>query len=134
MVRKLTAVALVVLLSASLVAAGETDKKVTKLTEDNASTTVKVSVGTTLEITLKENASTGYTWGPGTYDEKILKFKGKTTIPPKTQMMGAPGKMTMTFEVIGPGKTVLKVLSRRNPEKSGASGKTYRVTVEAAAK
>ena len=109
------------------------EAKEIKLSEEDASKTITASVGDVLVITLKENATTGYTWKPGKMDKSIVKFRKKETLPPKTNLMGAGTKMTMWFDVIGPGKTEFRVICRRHPHKSGDSGKTYRLTIVAEA-
>jgi len=121
--------AMVGLVVISFALAQAVEAKVIKLVKEDRSKTIEVAVGDILEITLKENASTGYVWKPGKMDKTIVKFKKKDTRPSKPGLMGGATKMTMTFEIIGTGKTEFRLIARKHPKNSGESGQTYRLTI-----
>lgn len=52
-----------------------------------------------ITVTLKANKTTGYSWFLVSYDHELLEPEKSTYIPPTSQLVGAPGKMTFTFEV-----------------------------------
>ena len=114
---------------ASFLFSQRVEAKVIKLAKEDRSKTIEVTVGDILEITLPENASTGYVWKPGKMDTSIVKFRKKDTRPPKPGLMGGGTKVTMLFDVIGAGKTEFRLIARKHPKNSGESGQTYRLTI-----
>ncbi|MCH9770621.1 MAG: protease inhibitor I42 family protein [Gammaproteobacteria bacterium] len=51
------------------------------------------------KITLASNATTGYSWYLLGYDHKLVDPESAKYLPPKSELVGAPGKMVWTFQV-----------------------------------
>lgn len=79
------------------------------LTEADNGRTVDIAVGDTVEITLRENATTGYRWAIDRYDEQIADALGSE---PHYQpnKIGAGGTVTFSFrgKTAGSGDIALK--------------------------
>ncbi len=55
-------------------------------------------------ITLKSNATTGYTWSIATIDETMFKNVSHKYVAPNTKLIGAPGYEVWTFKALYPEK------------------------------
>ena len=79
------------------------------LAEPDNGRTVDVRVGDTVQVTLRENATTGYRWAIDRYDEKFIEALGSE--PHYTAgTIGVGGTVTFTFrgKTVGNGEIVLK--------------------------
>jgi len=77
--------------------------------ENDDGRTAEVRVGETVEVTLPENASTGYRWAVDRLDAAIvrqLSAESRNT----AKAIGAPGTIVFTFEAVkaGTGEIALK--------------------------
>jgi predicted secreted protein/putative hemolysin len=90
----------------------------TLINSDNNSD-VSVRVGDTLTVKLVSNPSTGYSWQVTAYDTQVLQQVGESQfdLGNQTPMPGAGGTETFTFNVVGKGKTTLKLVYLRPWEK-----------------
>jgi predicted secreted protein len=117
--------------------AGETkaNEKPTILTEADAGKTVTLPVGQTLEVVLKANTTTGYSW-------KLKQFfkKGKATQlidesyendPNPGGAVGVGGKTRFKFKAISEGKTKISLIYSRGPQ--GEAAESFSVTVNSVA-
>ena len=89
------------------------------------------SEGKSIEITLPENPSTGYSWIWGQMGTGHIEIAEDRFIPPESSLAGAPGERELTFIGTVPGHVTL-TLSCIRPweENSTASGSViYSVTV-----
>lgn len=68
-------------------------------------------VGDEVEVTLPETATTGYRW-EAQVDPAVLKPVGDTR-DARAMPRGAPGSRTLTFAVLRPGQTELRLIKRR---------------------
>lgn len=67
---------------------------------------IEVSQGEAFDVTLKSNATTGYSWQLAKpIDNKILKFVNSRYVVGKKRLPGAGGKEIWTFRTISTGKT-----------------------------
>lgn len=63
-------------------------------------------MGEELTIELESNPTTGYEWTIAIWpDKSILGLTGDWFEPPKTDMVGAPGKHYYRFKALAPGHT-----------------------------
>ena len=99
-----------------------------KLTKDDAGKSVEVPQGASLQITLAANPTTGYTWQVAAGDEGILKLVGEPAYQAESDLMGAPGMMTLTFTAAAAGTTDLKLVYAR-PWESVQPAETFEVHV-----
>ena len=85
-------------------------------------------MGDVIEVRLPETATTGYLWQPEV-DEQTLQLVGDERSAPE-QPRGAPGVRVISFKVLEPQATELRVVKRR-PWDSEAKD-AFTLTVEVA--
>ena len=100
-----------------------------KLSEKNAISRVKMYTGNTLEVILKGNPTTGYNWVVDYVDSAILKQVGETEFKADKKARGSGGIITMRFEALASGQTVLRLIYHRPFEKSVPPVQTLEVAV-----
>ena len=124
---------IVLVLSAVFLLAGcgaDRSKESKKIIEKDNGKLVELTVGNTLIIELPGNPTTGYTWEVGSVNVSVLKQAGNTAkFKADTDLTGSPGKVTLRFKAVGPGKTTLKLIYRRPWEKDIAPIKAYQADV-----
>ncbi len=104
-------------------------KKLVKITEQDAGTTVEMRAGELLEVTLKGNPTTGYMWDVASVDPNILMPVDQLEFQADSKAIGAPGKLTLRFEAKHAGETSLKLIYHRPWEKDTKPIDTFKVTV-----
>lgn len=87
-----------------------------KFTQKDSGSIFNSSKGGKIEIALKGNPTTGYTWNITEYDKKVLKLESSTFVR-DSDLTGAGGTETFKFLVIGKGKTDLIIQYNRVWEK-----------------
>jgi inhibitor of cysteine peptidase len=103
---------------------------------------LKVSVGSTLVVTLESNPTTGYKWGyeegvsdtliihTGIPDETVLRLiEQKFVEPVAGAHLGAGGEEVWTFKAVGKGKTELSMEYSEPWEGGIKAAKTFRLTI-----
>ena len=75
-----------------------------KLTEKDSGHTVEISAGSVMEIFLKGNPTTGYTWVVASVDESILTQIGEAEFKAERKARGSGGTITLRFRAEGVGK------------------------------
>ncbi|HBF33101.1 TPA: hypothetical protein DDW35_00920 [Candidatus Sumerlaeota bacterium] len=112
----------------------EAKSQVKQLTESDADTTVTIVVGTSFDITLKGNPTTGYGWQVEKIDSSAVTQKGESEYasePNSAGRVGAGGTMTFHFEVKESAKTVVQLVYMRPWEKGKVKPiKTFTVTID----
>ncbi len=78
--------------------------------ESNNNTTINVTTGRFLVITLEGNPTTGYTWEVEELNEQVLQQIGGIVSVPESDLMGAPSMQIATFEVVGAGNATIKMV------------------------
>lgn len=120
---------LLLLLPVALVAA----EQPAQFNADSDGKTITLKVGDHFDITLQENASTGYGWevieGLGGLVEQLGKPDFHSNSSDK-DLVGAGGPVTYHFKAAGSGTTTLKLAYHRSWEKDKPPAKTFQVTVE----
>jgi inhibitor of cysteine peptidase len=89
--------------------AEEAPQTMLSLVEADSGRTIDIRPGETVQITLRENATTGYRWAIDHYDEEFIEaFATEPHYPSKS--IGAGGEVAFVFQAkkIGTGEIVLK--------------------------
>ena len=94
---------------------------------------VAVRAGETIEVTLAENASTGYRWivssDRGSRLDDALREVGQTAQAEGTRP-GMPGVRCFRFEALAAGYAELQLEYRRTWEMAAEPARTFRLRVE----
>ena len=101
------------------------------LTEKDSGRTLHLDRGDTFTIQLGSNPTTGYLWQLGTppYDEHVMIMRGDRYIQPEEQLMGAPGKRSLSFLAEGSGRTGLRLIYVRPWEKNRPPAQEFNLMV-----
>jgi len=107
-------------------------KTVVLETKDN-DTSVTVKAGDTVQVKLRSNRTTGYSWAEikDKTDAKVLKSDGGNyeVNPHPEGMVGVGGVETFTFTAVAPGKTEIALGYARPWEKDKEPAQAFKVTV-----
>jgi inhibitor of cysteine peptidase len=101
------------------------------VTEEFDGRVIDATTGQTITVSLKSNPSTGYTWEVVALDENVLQALGEPEFTPDSQLVGAPGRQSLQFKVVGAGETDLKLVYHRPFEKDKVPESTFSVKVSA---
>ncbi|MGB3458808.1 MAG: lamin tail domain-containing protein [Halobacteriota archaeon] len=100
--------------------------------ESNNNTTINVTTGRFLVITLEGNPTTGYTWEvTEPLDELVLEQIGGIVDVPESNLIGAGGVQIATFEVVGAGNATIKMVYHQPWETEVEPVDTFTVNVTA---
>jgi inhibitor of cysteine peptidase len=99
------------------------------LAESSAQSTVNLTAGDDLVITLPGNPTTGYIWEKIKGGKKILQQQGDYQYTPSSSLMGAGGIFTFSFKALAQGSTKLRLIYHRPFEKNVKPSRTYELTV-----
>ncbi|MBI5820131.1 MAG: protease inhibitor I42 family protein [Verrucomicrobia bacterium] len=99
-------------------------------TETDSGKTFATSPGTTFDISLKGNYTTGYSWNIVTCDKSILQPAGSQYTPNQPQLTGSGGVQHYTFNIVGKGQTTLKITYHRVWEKDVAPAQTFTLQID----
>jgi inhibitor of cysteine peptidase len=100
------------------------------VTEEANGSTVTLSPGDDLTISLSGNPTTGYLWEvSGQLDAAVIKASGEPGFQKESGLIGAGGTQTNQFEAVAPGQLTLTMVYHRPWEKGTAPEKTFAVTV-----
>ena len=106
--------------------------KTVEMTRDDDGKSVTVRPGDTIQIKLKSNRTTGYSWAmTGKLDEKVLKSEGdeyKVDEHP-AGMVGVGGSDVWTFKALAAGKTEIVLGYARPWEKDKEPAQAFKLTV-----
>ena len=91
-----------------------------ELTEADSGGTLTAEVGERFMISLPSNPTTGYTWSFGApYDENVVILSSDVfSNPEETGLAGTPGRRILTFSVVGPGKSGIRLRAKTWPHGS----------------
>ena len=101
---------------AALASCASPTANVTKLTAQDADSTVNIRVGNTLEIALEGNPTTGYTWEIAPDSEALLSQQGEAEFKSASSALGSGGIITLRFKAMQPGNMKLKLIYHRTFE------------------
>lgn len=101
-----------------------------QLTETDNGKEIPLNVGEQLVITLPGNPSTGYSWEVTTIDTIILNQVGEPQFASdNTNLVGAGGVLTLTFEAKKAGSTTLELVYHRPWETGVEPLQTFTIQV-----
>jgi inhibitor of cysteine peptidase len=104
-----------------------------RLDEKADGTTIVLTHGQPLVITLASNPTTGYRWAIAGVDSGILRRMGEVEFSPskpqEPQLVGAGGTETFRFTASRPGTTTLKMMYQRSWEKESEPARQFQVVV-----
>ncbi len=103
--------------------------KTVSLTAVEAGKTVELNIGDTLQISLEGNPGTGYSWIASPQDPTLLEAVGEPEFKASSDLLGAPGMVTMKYKAIAQGQAALRLEYRRSWETGVEPEKVYEVTV-----
>ncbi len=125
--KKLLGVVLMIfVMSLALAGCGPKDVVVTQ--EMNGQK-VTVKPGAEVTVELPGNPTTGYTWEATDLDVNVLKQAGEAEFKAESDLLGAPGMITLKFEAVAAGETTLKLIYHRTFEEGVAPESTFEVNV-----
>ena len=91
-------------------------------------TQMSLSVGDRLEVALAGNPTTGYSWEIASVDESVILADGEPSFRADSNQVGAGGTMTLAFDAVGAGTTVLELVYQR-PFEDAPPAETFTVTL-----
>ena len=104
--------------------------KAVQLTDADNNKEIPLEVGSQLVITLPGNPSTGYSWEVKSMDAAILGVVGEPQfVSDNTNLVGAGGQLSLTFEALKAGSTTLELVYHRAWETDIAPLQTFTVKV-----
>lgn len=99
------------------------------LTEADNSTSLSLSVGDIVSLTLPENPTTGHRWQLDSLDSRVISASGDRFENQGAQV-GGGGKRTLLFRILQPGKTRLSLKLRRPWESPDRFVKEFAVDLD----
>jgi inhibitor of cysteine peptidase len=98
-------------------------------TEADSGKTFTTAPGGTLDIRLKGNATTGYSWNVAACDKAVIQLANSQYVPNQPHLAGSGGVQHYTFKIVGKGRTMLKVTYQRVWEKDVPPAQTFELQV-----
>jgi inhibitor of cysteine peptidase len=86
---------------------------------------IGLSMGQILVVSLEANPTTGYTWQVENIDVSLLNQLGEAQFQPESGAIGAGGTQTFHFRIVAKGETNLGLAYRRPWEQGVAPLKTF---------
>lgn len=99
------------------------------LTNQDNGKTIAVTSGKTLQITLPENPTTGFTWAILNQPAKHLQLLESTYQADQPQRMGSGGQRQFTFLAKQPGQFLLTLRYRRPWEPAAQFAQEFTLTI-----
>lgn len=91
---------------------------------------IEVAVGDVVDVALPANPSTGYSWEVVAIDPAVLSLGPEPVFESDSDLIGAGGTMTFSFDVVGAGTTTIEMVYHRTFE-SNPPENTFTLTVVA---
>ncbi|WP_374686066.1 protease inhibitor I42 family protein [Promineifilum sp.] len=118
------------LLTTLVACGGNTPQDIYIADENDDGQTVAMTVGDAFQLSLPENRSTGYVWSIVVNDDAILWPSGEPAYEIEGEPMpGAGGRVTFTFEAVGPGAITLELINARPGETAVEPADTFALAV-----
>ena len=105
------------------------EEAVVWVTEEQNGTQVNLGRGDFLLVRLESNPSTGYRWEVLNNDDAVLRPLGEPQFQPSSNLLGAGGTETFSFEAIAEGTSVLVMIYHRPFEEDEEPLDTFRLRV-----
>jgi len=103
--------------------------KTINLTENDNGSRIEVSTGTSIQISLPENPTTGYRWAIDRMDEGSLTTTAQEYTLGEGSGFGGGGVRRFTFNAIGSGETILALKNWRDWEGEDSAIDRFQVTI-----
>ncbi len=102
-----------------------------RIGEADAGRSIRVPVGTVVDVALPGNPSTGFTWERGQTESQLagLDALGPARFAPEGPLVGQGGLMHLEFRVTGTGAMPLVLVYHRPFEKGVPPARTFWVTI-----
>jgi inhibitor of cysteine peptidase len=97
--------------------------------EADSGKTFETSPGATLDVQLKGNYTTGYSWQIADCDPAIVRPGKAEYTPNQPQLAGSGGVQRYAFNIVGKGRTTLKIIYRRVWEKDVPPAQTFTLQI-----
>lgn len=91
--------------------------------------TVELTAGQKLVLSLESNPTTGFDWEVSEIDEDVIKQSGESEYKSESDLIGAGGVRTFTFEAVTAGTSALKLIYHRSWEKDIPPEQVFTVTI-----
>lgn len=98
-------------------------------TEADAGKTFTTAPGETLDIRLKGNYTTGYSWDVADCDMSIVQLASAEYVPSEQRKPGAGGVQHYAFSIVGKGETTLKIVYHRAWERNSPPALTFMLKI-----
>lgn len=100
--------------------------------ESDSGTTIETKVGKQFTVSLRGNATTGFTWqmAKGTDSAVVKKVKDIYTAENRGGMVGVGGTHVWTFKAVKAGSTKIELLYQRTWEKKTVPANTLEYTIK----
>ena len=126
--KKITLILFALLISSGTLL-GCNPRRTVSIGEAENGKTVELNAGDTLTISLAGNPTTGYNWYVASVDANILKQQGEPVFSASSNLVGAGGTLTLTFQAALAGQTSLVLDYKRIWETGVPPAQIYSVTV-----
>ena len=93
-----------------------------------AGTTVTLDEGQTLRVELEGNPTTGFEWQVSSVDDAVLRYED-SEFDAGSDVEGSGGIVTLTFDAVGAGATLLELIERPSWEPPSDSHRRYTVNI-----
>jgi len=101
-----------------------------RINDQNNGQTIHLFQNHIIEISLKGNPTTGYSWEVGSIAPTALIQIGEPEFIPNSQMDGSEGLIIFRFQAVGKGMTTpLKLIYHRSFEKNVTPIKTFEISI-----
>ena len=107
----------------------EGQKSMLSITEQQDGTTVHVASHDLLQITLLENASTGFSWAVDQFDKQILELVDSEANY-KANTVGASGEVSFLFRARAPGASTIELKNWRHWEGDSSITRRFHLQVQ----
>lgn len=121
--------AIILVITSALMLTGCKGKTI-KINGDDNGSIIELKKGETLELSIRGNTTTGYSWKVESVDENVLKPLGVPYYEMDSNMLdGSGGTFIFTYTAANIGTTDLKLIYWRSFEPENPPVETYEVTV-----
>jgi len=117
-----------VLLLVSLLVCGFSSA-ILQLTGMDSGKTIKIRLGTVINISLEGNPTTGYIWETASRTAPVLTQVNPPAFKPGSKLIGAGGIITFQFRADKKGNIKLTIVYHRPWEKNKAPIKTFQLNI-----
>ncbi|HYI15128.1 MAG TPA: protease inhibitor I42 family protein [Thermomicrobiales bacterium] len=93
-----------------------------------AGSTVTLDEGDTLRVELEGNPTTGYEWQVSAVDDAVLLYED-SDFDADSDAEGSSGTVTLTFDAVGAGATLLELIERPSWEPPSESHRRFSVNI-----